>query len=314
MRRPRLFGAAVAVTLVLGPAASAAPVVTQWAGASTFGIGFNNPMSAWANQTMWQSTVASVSMREPLEKMGYSDGQLDNMSADEMIAALRGGRPASGAPTAAVVPPPPEAPPPRPVPAVISVVPNVVPAKTVLAKGDLAGLVFPATSATKFKPTRGRLAVNQLVSELTTDPAVVKDITALVELGLKEYDREAAADGLVNDVAGSMAYFVGSCSYVINDGTAPDPEGLALVGRMLQQLLENPRVKKVSSVEKQKLHEFLVGFGTIVLGVYEVSAESKDTATISALKDGCYSFANQTLKLDLRQYQITGFGLERIAP
>ncbi len=223
----RLVAAALAASaLPLAVPAIGAPITTQWIGASPFNVGFNNPMSAWANQTMWQSTVASVAMREPLGRMGYSSEQLDKMSSDEMIAALRGGKAGAGSPPA----PAPVAPPSRPVVPIVSINPSVVPTKTVAGKGELAGLVFPATSATKYQPTRGRLGVRQLVDALTNDPTVRRDLTALVEAGLKEYDREAAADGLVNDVAGSMAYFVGVCSYVVNDGAVPDPEGLALVG------------------------------------------------------------------------------------
>jgi hypothetical protein len=279
----------------------------QWSGAAPFGISFNNPMSAFANSLMWQNTNASIAMREPLKNMGYSEDQIDHMSADEMIAALRGGKVAGSA-----APIPPAAPVASPPPAVLTFNPVVSTTKTQTAKGELAGLVFPVTTATKFVPAKKRLATKQLVSALSPDPAIQKTLNDVVEAGLKGYDQEAAADGLINDVAGSMAFFVGTCELISNDGKEPDPEGLALVARILQQQFENPKVKKVSAAEKQKMHEFLVGFGSIVLATYFASVETKDLVTISALKDGCNNFAKNMLKVDLTELEITGFGLAKL--
>jgi hypothetical protein len=59
-------------TLLIGQTVVARPLVTQYFGASTFGIGYNNPISAWANASMWQSATASVAMRQPLINLGYS--------------------------------------------------------------------------------------------------------------------------------------------------------------------------------------------------------------------------------------------------
>ncbi len=285
----------------------ASPLRGQWSGAAPFGISFNNPMSAFANSLMWQNTSASISMREPLKKMGYSEDQLDHMSADEMIAALRGGK-VAGSPA----PIPPAAPVASPPAAVLTFNPVISTTKTQVAKGDLAGLVFPVTTATKFVPSKKRLATKQLVAALSPDPAIQKTINDVVEAGLKGYDKESASEGLTNDVAGSMAFFIGTCELISNDGKEPDPEGIALLARILQQQFENPKVKRVSSADKQKMHEFLVGFGSIVLATYFASADSSDLATVGALKDGCNTFAQNMLKVDLNQFEITGFGLTKL--
>ena len=309
-RRAMVVGICLAVTFAVSvhpagvdavsmPAPAQNGIRAQYVGASTFGIGFNNPISAWANASMWQSATASVAMRDPLENLGYSTPQIDSMSADEMITALRGGPVAgSGAPAAA------------PSSAVaISLTPLPPNAKVQTAKGTLEGLVFPVTTATKFVPTKKRLAVKQLVTALTKDKAVQPAINELVELGFSAYESEARADGLVNDVAGSMAFFVGTCDLIISDGVEPDPEGLVLVARMLQQVMENPKIKKVSAADKQRMYEFLVGFSTVLLATYEVSVEGGDAATVADLKSGCTSFGRNVLKADFATFDITGFGV-----
>ena len=295
---------------VVRAASAAAAVRTQWVGSSTFGIGFNNPMSAWANASMWQSTTASVSMRGPLKTMGYTDAQLDQMSADEMIKALRGGKAGSSSGAVAPASPPPVVVPPAPV--VYN--PQLANAKTQIAKGDLSGIVFPVTTATKFTPVKKRLVTKQLIQTITKDPAAQKALNEVIEAGLKGYDQAAAPDGLQNDVAGSMAFFVGACDLIINDGVEPDPEGLTLVARMLQQQMESPQVKKVAAADKQRMHEYLVGFASVVLATYYVSADAKDTATVNALKDGCNAFGKTMLSADFSTFKITGFGLEKETP
>ena len=266
--------------------------------ASTFGISFNNPISAWANSYMWQSATASVAMRQPVANLGYSSTQIDNMSADQMITALRGG-PVGGATPAAATPSS----------TAIALTPLPANAKVQTAGGTLSGLVFPVTTATKFVPTKKRLAVKQLVTALTKDKSVQPVVTDLIEQGFAAYESEGKADGWVNDVAGSMAFFVGTCDFIISNGVEPDPEGLALVARMLQQVMETPKIKKVSAADKQRMYEFLIGFGTVLLATYQVSAEGNDSTTVADLQAGCTSFGKNVLKADFATFDITGFGI-----
>ena len=251
------------------------PIHAQWGGTAPFGVGFKNPLSAYVASFSWQDTNAASAIRAPLKAMGYTDAQLATMSTDEMISAVR--RDVGPGSAGVVAPAAPPAVPPGP--AVLTFAPGVSTTKTQVAKGELAGLVFPATSASKFVPTKKRLATKPLVAALSTDPSTQKTLDEIIEVGLKEYDKEAAVEGLLNDVAGSMAFFIGTCELVSNDGKEPDADGLALLARVLQQHLENPKVKRVSSADKQKMHEFLVGFGSIVLTTYFVSVETNDLAT-----------------------------------
>ena len=78
-------------------------------------------------------------------------------------------------------------------------------------------------------PTKKRLATKLLIAALSSDPATQKTLDEVIEVGLKEYDKEAAAEGLLNDVAGSMAFFIGTCELVSNDkpsasGSLPSPK------------------------------------------------------------------------------------------
>lgn len=241
---------------------------------SSFGYSFNNPISATCNSLLWQKMNQRMLLRTMLKERGYTDAQLGQMSSDQMLAALGGAKQAAEACTK---------------------------------------LPVPATAATKFKPTGKRLVVPALATALTEDKAQQAALREVFEAGLKAYEAEAGKDGLANDLAGAVAFFLGTAYLVFHDGEEPDGDGLTLLARGLQLTMDTPELKEVSAADKQKFYELLVSLSTWLGVTWQQAVQDGDEALKAQLKDAAAAALKGYLKLEPEKVRITASGLE-VAP
>ncbi len=167
-----------------------------------------------------------------------------------------------------------------------------------------------ASSATRFKPTSKRLLVPTLAASLSKVPEEQKVLVQVFEAGLQAYAVEAGKEGLGNDVAGAIAFFLGAAMLVTHDGVAPNDDGLTSVARQLQQTMDTPELRKTSDADKQKFFELLVGMGSSLLASWEQAAQTNDAEFKAQLKDAATAVIKGFLKLEPSQVQITAGGLQ----
>lgn len=239
---------------------------------SSYGYSFNNPMSAMANDWFFDRMNQRALLRSMLKKRGYADQKLNDMTTDQMIAALGGSK------------------------------------KAAEASREVA-----APTATKFKPTGKRLLVPALAASLTQDKAQQQALAELFDQGIKAYEQEATKDGFVNDLAGAIAFFIGSAYFVFHEGQEPNEDGLTLFARQLQHAMDTPELKKVGAVDKQKFYELLVGMGTWLGVTYQLAVQNHDEALKAQLRDAAGSVLKGYLKLEPSKLSFTANGLV-IAP
>lgn len=238
---------------------------------SMYGYSFNNPISASINTMIGMRLNARMTYRTILERHGYTDEQLGQMSTDEMVSILGGSAKANQ--EAAATPP-------------------------------------AATPASRFKPTNRRLLLPSLADSLVQDLEQRAALLEVFEQGLRAYEQEAAADGLVNDIAGASAFFIGTAYYVANDGTEPDENGLTIAARQLQQLFDTPEMRQQPDAEKQRFYELLIGLATWLGLSYQLAAAENDTAQLQMLKGAAKDALKGYLKVDVSKLRITPRGLE----
>ncbi|MCC6332687.1 MAG: hypothetical protein IT380_01710 [Myxococcales bacterium] len=171
----------------------------------------------------------------------------------------------------------------------------------------------PAPTSTKFKPAGKRLLVPTLAASLSQDKAQQQALVELFEQGIKAYEQEAAKDGFVNDLAGAIAFFIGTAYFVFHEGQEPDEDGLTLFARQLQHAMDTPDLKKVGAADKQKFYELLVGMGTWLGVSYQHAARDGDEALKAQLRDAAGGVLKGYLKLEPSKLAFTANGLV-IAP
>ena len=164
--------------------------------------------------------------------------------------------------------------------------------------------------ATRFKMGPKRLVLGPLAASLTKDRAQQAALVTVFESGLVAYEQEAAKDKLNSDVAGSIAFLIGSSYMLVHDGQEPDENGITMLARQLQQVLDTPEMRKVADTDKQKFHELLVGLGTWMLVAWQQAVKDGDAATQATLKSTAGDVLKGYLKLEPGQYRITANGLE----
>ena len=169
---------------------------------------------------------------------------------------------------------------------------------------------LPVAAATKFKPAGKRLLVADLAAALTKDAEQQKTLREVFAAGLKAYEDEAGKEGLSNDLGGAMAFFLGTAWFIRHDGQEPDENGLTLVARQLQQVLDTPELKKVADADKQRCYELLVGMATWLVVSWQQAAESGDGALKAQLKEAAGGVLKGYFKVEPSQVKITAAGLE----
>jgi len=168
----------------------------------------------------------------------------------------------------------------------------------------------PAPAASRFKPSVKRLLTPALAASLTKEPEQQKVLLQIFEAGLTAYATEAGKEGLGNDLAGAVAFFLGAAMMVSHDGVAPDDDGLTLVARQLQQVFDTPEMKKAPDADKQKFFELLVGMGSWILASWQVAVETNDEPLKAQLEEAAAGVIKGFLKLEPSQVQITAAGLQ----
>lgn len=237
---------------------------------NSYGYSFNNPISASVNQMMWDSINQKMLLKSMLRKKGGYTDAQLDAMSTDQLLAALGGA----------------------------------------KKAAEQSKQLPAPAATKFKPTGKRVLVADLAANLTKDAEQQAVLRTVFEDGLEAYEKEAAKDGFTNDLAGAMAFFLGTAYYVSHDGQEPDDDGLTLVARQLQQALDTPDMKAVKDLDKQKLYELLVGMGTFVAVTWQSAVQSGDDALKKQMKDVADSILKSSFKLDPARVRITAAGLE----
>jgi hypothetical protein len=247
---------------------------------NSYGYSFNNPVSATANQFVWDGINRRLLLRSFLKKRGYTDDKLNAMSTAQMEAAL-----GTGPATGDTAPPPPPA--------------TAAPAPKLVA------------GATKFKPAKGRVLVGPLIDSLVTDKDQRKALVAMMETAITAYEADAKKSGFDHDLSGAISFFIGA-SYMVYSGTQPPDAGLEVLAGAIRAQMSTAEMAKVSSVDKQKFYELMLVLGTFMLVGHQQAVSTGDTATATTLKTQAGGALKGFLKLDPDAFKITENGLELI--
>jgi hypothetical protein len=244
----------------------------------SYGYTFSNPVTAQCNTNFWSGMNSRLIYRMILKKHGYTDAQLTAMSTQQMYDLIQSGD-----------------------------------------KGEKAGkpqpqeqarTAAPENPASRFKPTAKRLLLPEMVKSLTENPAYQGALLEVFEAGLQAYEKEAKKLGLANDLAGSIAFFIGCAYTVYRDGDEPNETGLEMLARALQQQFNTPAFRGIPDRDKQKFHELTIALATYLLATRQTAVETKDAPLAATLKAAAAEALKGFLKMDPARFQITANGVE----
>jgi hypothetical protein len=99
------------------------------------------------------------------------------------------------------------------------------------------------------------------------------------------YEKEAAAKGWKNNIAGSLTFFTATAMTVYHDGDEPSADAANNYFKAVNSALdEMPDLAKATNKEKQAFNNVLIGFSGILLTGYTEAKQTNNAETLDSSK------------------------------
>ncbi|MEO5857684.1 MAG: DUF6683 family protein [Pyrinomonadaceae bacterium] len=113
------------------------------------------------------------------------------------------------------------------------------------------------------------------------------------------YERETAAKGWKNNIAGGMTFFAVAAMTVYRDGTEPSDDAAETFYRVMNQSLDDlPEFATVPNKDKQAYNNVMIGFAGLLLAGYMEGKQSKDAATLKVYSQLAGELIKMVLKVE----------------
>lgn len=163
---------------------------------------------------------------------------------------------------------------------------------------------------TAFRPGPQRLMLNQFVRSLSSDPALIREMTTAFNEAFKAFEAEAKRLGRPNNVAMAFTYLVGVC-YMVHYGEEPSETALMnLQANTDAAFGSSAAFKALSSQDRQKLYEAFVLMATLPLLGYTVANEQNDQELLQTYREIAGVALESALGVRPDRLKFTATGLE----
>jgi hypothetical protein len=113
------------------------------------------------------------------------------------------------------------------------------------------------------------------------------------------YEKEAAAKGWKNNIAGGLTFFTASAVTVYHDVSEPDAAGLDAHYKSINASIDQiPEFASMPNRDKQGFQNMMIGFGGMLLAVYSDGKENGNAETIANSKKLAGMLIEMVLKAD----------------
>lgn len=163
---------------------------------------------------------------------------------------------------------------------------------------------------TGFRPGPQRLMVSGFVRSLSSDPALIREMTTAFNEAFKAFEAEAKRLGRPNNVAMAFTYLVGVC-YMVHYGEEPSETALMnLQANTDAAFGSSAAFKALSSQDRQKLYEAFVLMATLPLLGYTVATEQNDQKLLQTYREIAGVALESALGVRPDRLKFTATGLE----
>ncbi len=164
---------------------------------------------------------------------------------------------------------------------------------------------------TSFRPGPQRLLMGQFVRSLSSDPALIREMTTAFNEAFKAFEAEARRLGRPNNVAMAFTYLVGVC-YMVHHGEEPTETALMnLQANVDAAFGASANFKRLTDAERQRFYEAFVLMATLPLMGYTVAVEQKDQQLLETYREIAGVALETALGVRPEKLKFTATGLER---
>jgi hypothetical protein len=147
----------------------------------------------------------------------------------------------------------------------------------------------------------GRLLADALGST-PEEKTLIKNIYTATKDG---YEKEAAAKGWKNNMAGGLVFFTVAAITVYHDAEEPSPAGLESYYRSVNASIDQiPGFESIPNREKQNFQNTMIGFGGMLIAVYTEGKQNNDPRTLAAAKKLAGVLIEMVLKTDVQNIKV----------
>jgi hypothetical protein len=139
-------------------------------------------------------------------------------------------------------------------------------------------------------------AMADALGDTPAEKALIKQIYSATKTA---YDKQAAARGWSNNIAGSLTFFTVTAMTVYRDADEPSDEAANNYYRNINFALDDtPEFGALSNKDKQAFNNMLIGFSGILLAGYTEGKQSNDASTLDTYKKLSAMMIKMVLKTD----------------
>lgn len=151
----------------------------------------------------------------------------------------------------------------------------------------------------KFKPV-ANVDTAQKIADALGETAEEKALLKQIVNGVKEaFEKETAAKGWKNNVAGAMTFFLVSTSTIYHDGAEPDDTVTASIYEAVNRSIDEiPDFAAAPNKDKQAMYELLIGFAAIPLATYAEGKQNGNADTVQVARQLSGKLIELVLKTD----------------
>jgi hypothetical protein len=150
-----------------------------------------------------------------------------------------------------------------------------------------------------FRPDASVDTAKALADALGETPEEKQLIRTIYTATKTAYEKEAAAKGMKNNIAGALAFFTATAMFVHNDSESPSDEAVVNYFKVVNAAIdEMPEFASVSNKEKQGFHNMLIGFSGLLTAGYLEGKETENADTLAAYKKLAGMLTQMVLKTD----------------
>lgn len=165
--------------------------------------------------------------------------------------------------------------------------------------------------AASFKPDPSLTNTDVLADAMganDTEREYLRQIFAATKV---EFEKQVAAEGRQNNLAGAFTFFIASAVTVYHDDPEPSEESLDKLWDGLDGVFdESPDMAKMTDAEKQQMYDTLVALSGLVLAGYMQGKTANDKETQTLYKNLAGTMIEQVLKTDPAKIRFGKAGLD----
>jgi hypothetical protein len=146
----------------------------------------------------------------------------------------------------------------------------------------------------------------KVLADALGETAQEKRLVTQIFLSTKAaFEREAAAKGLKNNVAGALTLFMATAAMVYHDAEPSDEATDVLADAINAGIDEMPEFGRLTNRQKQGFYDMLIGFSGLLLSGYKEGKQNNDPATLEAYRQLSGELIKLVLKIEPDRLQIT---------